>query len=74
MDNKIDIDGEEYEVLPVTLSSTVPDDDDNIQYLLETLVRRIRKRDAIKIERELTAFGEVNRYTVLVLKEVNRVG
>ncbi len=65
----VQINGDEYEVVPVKLSSTAPDDSDNIQYLLETLERRIKKHDLINIEREHTDFGEVSNYTVLLLKK-----
>ena len=65
----VKINGDDYEVVPVTLSSTVPNDEDNIQYLLETLERRIKKHDLINIERERTDFGEVSNYTVLLLKK-----
>jgi hypothetical protein len=65
------IGGVEYEVIPVMLSSTVPDDDFNIRCLLEALTERVKARKAIEIEREVTNIGEMSTYTVVVLKEVN---
>lgn len=64
------IDGHTYEVLPITLSSTLPDDEANIKFLFEALKERIGKHGLIEIEREPNAIGEISHYTVVVLKKV----
>lgn len=64
------IGGVEYEVIPVMLSSTVPDDDFNIRCLLEALTERVKSRGAIEIGREVTNICEISCYTVMLLKKV----
>lgn len=64
------IGGVEYEVIPVTLASTAPDDELNKRYLLEALTERVKVRDVISIEQEATEIGEISRYTVMLLKKV----
>lgn len=70
IEEKVLIDGQEYEVIPVTLSSTSPDDGINIRFLFEALEDRIKAREAISIEREVTEIGEISSYTVMLLKKV----
>ena len=66
---KILIENEPYELIPVTVSSTLPDDSENIRFLLEVLVERVKARGAVKIDRENTDGEEIRRYTVLLLKK-----
>ena len=68
--SKVQINGEEYEVIPVTLASTAPDDELNKRCLLEALTERVKARDVISIDREATEIGEISRYTVMLLKKV----
>lgn len=68
--SKVQINGEEYEVIPVILSSTVPDDEFNTRCLFETLAKRAKDQNAIRIDREVSGIGEINSYTVLLLKKV----
>ena len=68
--SKVQINGEEYEVIPVTLASTAPDDELNKRCLLEGLKERVKARDVISIDREATEIGEISRYTVMLLKKV----
>lgn len=68
--SKVQINGEEYEVIPVILSSTVPDDEFNTRCLFEALAKRAKDQNAIRIDREVSGIGEINSYTVLLLKKV----